>query len=65
MIIDPKTRNLKMSVFTKDGRTFLNRDIPSAPFGENERTVSFWNEDILLIFPLSEIEEVRLIPEKD
>ncbi len=54
--------NAKMNLYLKDGRTFKYRDIPSAPFGENEHMVSFWEtEDKISVFPLNLVEKIELV----
>jgi hypothetical protein len=62
MIRKPESaESLTISVKLKDGREFENRDITDNPFGDNERVVSFWeNDDTVLIFPMSEVAEYRL-----
>jgi len=57
MIRNPdKNANCTMTVVLKNGEKFINMDIQSKPFGDNERTVSFWLGDALRVYPLSDVE---------
>jgi len=46
----------KVSVYLKNGNCFLKKDITSAPSGEHDRIVCFWDDDIIKIFPIDVVE---------
>ena len=57
MMKDPKTaQNVTISVFLKDGRSYERKDISSAPLGNNERFVCFWEGDDVIAFPLENVD---------
>jgi len=45
MIKDPITDNITINVKLKSGEEFLNKNVTSAPMGEEERNISFWIDD--------------------
>jgi hypothetical protein len=53
--------NLCISVYLKDGTSYLEKDIPPQPFGKNDTIVSFWYNDKLVGIPMSEVSRVELI----
>ena len=53
--------NLELNVFLKNGKTFLNKDVPNQPMGKNERVVSFWNDDRLMVYPMEQIDHIEII----
>lgn len=61
---EEESEHIKINVDLKNGRSFLNKDIPSKPF-EINGMVSFWVGDDLKIIPLSEIREMNLFVERE
>lgn len=59
-----ESENYKISVFLKDGQTFLNKDIPTKPFGDTERIVAFWNEDKILMIPMDQVDFIEFFEDK-
>ncbi len=54
MIKEPNfLENPKISVFLRDGRSFLNKDITSKPFGDYEQMIAFWDGDKVVGIPLA------------
>jgi hypothetical protein len=62
MVISPETQEFKLTVITKNEGTYSNKDTVPRPFGEYERIVSFWNDGIIVVIPMAEVERVELIP---
>ncbi len=60
MIKTMTTNNLTISVTLKNGSKYENKDIPEAPFGQHDRVVSFWHEDAILVFPMSEVSSIEI-----
>lgn len=61
MVKEPdSSSDVKINVFLKDGRSFLDRDIPARVFGEFERVVSFWEADKVVVFPMRDVERIEL-----
>ena len=44
-----------MSIVLKTGQSFTGHDFPSQPFGEYGRVVCLWDNDELVVIPLSEV----------
>jgi hypothetical protein len=42
------------------GVSYLAKDVPSSPFGDNHSTVSFWIDDKLMIYPMDMIDHCEL-----
>lgn len=55
-------QSLTINVTLKDGTLFHGMDIPSNPFGQHERVVSFWVGDVIRMYPMSEVAFVELVP---
>jgi hypothetical protein len=63
MIKDPseeQLQNLKLNVTLKDGREFLGCDTTPNPMGKYDRVVAIWQNEAVLILPLSEVKEVAM-----
>tara|TARA_R110000765_G_scaffold422660_1_gene530592 strand:- start:1248 stop:1439 length:192 start_codon:yes stop_codon:yes gene_type:complete len=61
MIRNPTvTENMTLTVILKDGRQFEKKDITDQPFGEHERVVSFWDGEVVKVFPMAEVAEYHL-----
>ena len=56
----PEASNLVMDVILKDGPNYFGCDIPKKPFGDNERVISIWSDDMILVFPMEEVRCIRL-----
>jgi hypothetical protein len=56
----PKGLNLVIDVHLKNGEKFIAKDIPMEPFGKYERMVSFWHDDKVVVYPLTDVEKVVL-----
>ena len=63
MIKSLDTDNIVITVKLKNGELFENRDVPTSPFGDHEAVVSFWNECKLMVYPISDVEYVEIIPQ--
>lgn len=63
MIRQPKTDSLKINVILETGEMFIAKDIPPKPFGENERMVSFWQDDRIMIIPMERVHKIELYEE--
>lgn len=50
-----------INVFLKDGTSFLGKDISSKPFGDHDRVVSFWEGNVFMVYPLTEVERFELV----
>ena len=53
--------NLQLNIFLKNGDSFMKKDIPDNPFGQNEKVVSFWNEGKLMMYPMDQVEHIELL----
>lgn len=51
---------LKISVYLRSGSTYLAKDIPINPFGDNFQAVSFWHEGQLMIYPMEMVDHCIL-----
>lgn len=54
------SNELKINVFLKNGKKYLNKDIPDRPFGEHEKIVCFWHENIIRGYPINDVEYFEL-----
>lgn len=54
----PKIEVLVVDVHLKNGKKFSAKDIPPKLFGECETVVSFWHDDQIVIYPMTEVEKV-------
>lgn len=61
MIRNPKNGPAKANIFLKDGTEYLGRDVVERTFGEHDRMVGFWNNDVLVCIPMSEVKRVEFI----
>ena len=62
MIKEPKNmQSLKLNVFLKNGTSYLNKDTTPKPFGEMERVVGFWDEDMIIMIPMEQVYRVELV----
>jgi hypothetical protein len=52
--------NLVIDIFLKNGDRYIGCDITTRPCGENERTVSCWHGNKVLVFPLTEVVQFNL-----
>ena len=52
---------MRLNVFLKNGDRFLGKDTTNLPLGDNECTVCFWEEDILMIFPMEQVERLEML----
>jgi hypothetical protein len=43
---------IKINVYLRDGCKFIDKRIPDQPMGEHERVISFWEGDVLKVYPL-------------
>lgn len=64
MVRLPKDSNMKINVILKNGEQFLRKDIINQPFGENEKLVYFWLDDIIRVYPMGAVEYMELVPEE-
>lgn len=62
MIRDAEKDNLTINVFLKNGRIFLEHDIPPNPLGDNDQFVAFWFGDVIRVYPMSEVAYFELVP---
>lgn len=53
--------NIVINVFLKDGTIFLGKDVTSKPFGDHDRFVSFWEGNVIMVYPLTEVERFELV----
>ena len=61
MLRDPESyKNATMTVVLKDGRVFSRRDITSAPFGDGERFVCFWDNDDIKMIPMQNVYDITM-----
>jgi len=50
-----------ISVFLKNGESYINMDITSHPFGDNENIVCFWiNATTIVTFPIEQVARVEM-----
>jgi hypothetical protein len=56
---DGMARSIRISVYLKDGRSFRQRNVPPNFFGDHERVVSFWEGDVLMVYPMRDVEHVE------
>ena len=61
----PTETNLCANVTLKDGREFLNCDLPTHPFGEHSAFVSFWHNGALLFIPPNDVKELAIFESKN
>lgn len=57
---EEQQQNVTMSVLLKNGRQYKKMDITSQPSGQYERVLSFWDGDIVKVFPMGEVAEYHL-----
>ncbi len=43
---------MKINVYLRDGSKFIGKDITNQPMGEHDRIISFWDGNIIKIYPL-------------
>lgn len=55
-----ETLNITISVFLKNGTSFIDKDIPNSLFGQHESFVSFWDEDSIVVYPLDQVQYVQM-----
>ena len=61
MLRDPASyKNATMTVTLKDGTVFSRRDITSAPFGDRETFVCFWDNDDIKLVPIQNVSEITM-----
>ncbi len=55
--------SMKISIFLRNGKQLIERDITQSPFGDNERFVGCWSNDrnVIEVFPMSQIEKIELV----
>ena len=58
-IKDINSNDVTISVFLKNEDYFLEKDMTSKPFGDNDKFVSFWSEGSLVIIPMTRVKEVH------
>ncbi|MGY8752291.1 MAG: hypothetical protein ACKVIO_00185 [Phycisphaerales bacterium] len=57
----PQTNERNITVTLKDGTVFADRDITNSPFGSDSMAVvSFWDNDSLVMIPMTEIARVEM-----
>jgi len=56
-----KLDTLKLNVYLKDGREYLECDTTPKPFGEHDRIVAFWYAGALYCIPMSEVRQVTMM----
>lgn len=62
-----ETENMKINVYLKSGEEFKGKDLPPQPITDQEMFVSFWDGDIIKMFPLENIHKIEYyfdIPER-
>ena len=60
MVKEPVNReNMKVNVFLKDGTELLGKDVTPQPMGEHERVVSFWDGDVIKVYPFDLVERLE------
>jgi hypothetical protein len=47
--------DMKMNVFLKTGEVFMDKDFPPIPVSTHERTLSFWDGDTLVCYPMEQV----------
>lgn len=57
--------NLRINVRLKNGDIYIGHDIPENPFGDHSNLVSFWLENRVKIFPMSEVSSISLYEENN
>lgn len=62
MIVNPTDEqwaNATVTVITKAGDDYINKNITDHPIEEMFRVISFWdNENTIMVIPMSEVESV-------
>ena len=53
--------SMTINVHLKNGTEFIGKDIPQVPLGDSERNVSFWNENKVLCYPMSQVEHIEYL----
>lgn len=53
-------QNLVIDVFTKDGESYIARDIPEQPTGRFDRFVCFWQDQKLHMIPMERVHHFHL-----
>lgn len=48
-------QEMKMNVYLKTGEVFMDKDIPPIPVSGHERTLSFWEGDTLVCYPMEQV----------
>jgi hypothetical protein len=61
MVRNPVSEDMSINVFLINGEEFIDRDVPQAPFGELEKSVCFWDDDKLVMYPMSQVGRVELL----
>jgi hypothetical protein len=56
----PETENMQINVFLKSGKTFMNKDIPSNCMEMMSRTITFWDDEKLKVYPIESIEHLEI-----
>ncbi len=56
--------NLKVNVFLKTGVSFLGKDITQRPCGDHDRIVAFWDGDVIIIIPMTEVKLIEFFEDK-
>jgi hypothetical protein len=57
----PETSEVSITVTLKDGTVFADRDVTSSPFGtDHMAVVSFWDNDNLIMIPMTEVAKVEM-----
>ena len=65
MIRLPEVNSFKINVKLKDGTMFSGKDTIYKPFGESEKLISFWIDDVIRIYPMEQVNYIELIPEEE
>lgn len=60
MVRNPVSEDMSINVFLINGEEFINKDIPQAPFGDSEKLLSFWDDDKLVMHPMSQVKKSRI-----
>lgn len=61
MVRNPVSEDISINVFLINGEKFINKDIPQTPLGETERVLSFWDDDKLAMYPMSQVSKIELV----
>lgn len=52
--------NMTISVYLLNGKVYENCDVPTQPFGQYERTISFYHDDRIFTYPLTQVEHIEM-----